>query len=345
MENNSGKTGVKKGCLWTVIVLQGLLLILVLIVIIGVMSVGKAMKNIAAGEALGEDEYPALEETWSSGSGKTKVVLIPLRGLITLEQEAGFFRSDAASASMVLSSIRRATHDPEVKAVILDIDSGGGSITASDVIYNALLEFKAAQQGRKVVAIFGDIAASGAYYVALPADKIIAHPTTITGSIGVLIQVLNIKGLGEKVGVKDVTIKSGRNKDLLNPFEDISEEQRAMLQEVIDEMHDRFVSLVSASRRMSKEEVADLADGRIFTASMAKDLGLVDQIGYWRDAVSAAAQLLKVDKVKVYRYEREFSLSTLLKGAQMTPPRSQLQFDSTDIRFLYLWQAITGGTK
>ena len=143
---------------------------------------------------------------------------------------------NASSASAALRAIKRATHDPDVEGILLEVDSGGGGITASDILYESLQEFRDADTDRVVVAIFGDVAASGAYYISLAADHIIAHPTTITGSIGVLMQSINARQLGEKIGVHDVTIKSGKNKDILNPLQDLTEEQRALLQGIVDDL-------------------------------------------------------------------------------------------------------------
>lgn len=328
----------RRGCLWAVIILQSLALLVVLLIAVGTALVGMSLNRPTASRRMGKDEYPVLKEIWSYGSGDTKVIRIPLQGMIFLGGDNGLFSSIANSSVIALKSIRRATHDPDVRAIILEIDSGGGGITASDIIYKALLDFKAAAKKRKVIAVFGDTAASGAYYIAVASDHIVAHPTTITGSIGVLMQTLNVRGLGEKIGVKDVTIKSGKNKDILNPFGELTEEQKAMLQGVVDEFYERFISLVVDGRNLSEEAVRELADGRIFTASSALKLGLIDQIGYWEDALIEAARLLGVDDIKVYRYQEEFSFSDVLKGFQMWNPASGLLRKASHTRLLYLWQ-------
>jgi len=287
---------------------------------------------------MGEDESPAMNEVWAWGKGDTKVVMISVRGMIMLDEEESFFGTRLSSASSALNAIRRATHDPEVRAIILDIDSGGGGITASDVIYEALKKFKAAQKGRHVVALMNDVAASGAYYIALASDRIVAHPTTITGSIGVLMQSFNFKELALKIGVKDVTIKSGANKDMLNPLEELSDAQRLMLQQIVDQLHSRFVRLVAQNRKLPEAKVRDLADGRIFTADQAQALGLIDEIGYFQDAVDTTASLLSVDHVKVYRYERERSFSDFFKVQMNANPLSAwLSKPAPETRLLYRW--------
>jgi len=286
---------------------------------------------------MGADEFPDLKEVWAYGSGDTKVVSIPLHGMIMLGENDGGFFSSINSAQMALLSIHRATHDPDVRALLLRVDSGGGGITASDVLYKALLDFKASDPRRRVIAVFGDVAASGAYYVALAADHIIAHPTTITGSIGVLIQTFNAQELGQKIGIKDITVKSGKNKDILNPLGEFTEEQRAMLQELVDELHGRFVELVAEGRKLSPDSVRALADGRIYSATQALELGLVDELGYWEDGIANAARLLGVDEVKVYRYEQEFSLSAFFKSFQNFNPVQRFLRQTSQPRLMYLW--------
>ena len=327
----------RHGCLWAIIILQALVLAAGVATVIGIGMVSLLFREVES-PRVGVDESPELTEVWSCGAGDVKVVRIALHGMIVLGQEEGFLSSTVGSADQALRAIHRATHDSEVKALILEVDSGGGGITASDVIYKALLDFKKAQRGRKIVAVFGDVAASGAYYVSLASDCIVAHPTTITGSIGVLIQTLNLKGLGEKVGIKDVTIKSGANKDILNPFGEMTAEQRQLLQGLVDELHSRFVSLVAQGRKLPEDQVRAFADGRIFSASKAMDLGLVDQIGYWEDAMAKTSDLLGARSIKVYRYEQGFSLSAFLKSVETWDPVSNLLLSRPQTRLLYLWQ-------
>ena len=283
----------------------------------------------------GIDEFPDFDEIWSCGQGSNKVVRIPIHGMIMLGDSGSLFRP-GSSAGLALQGIRRATLDKDVEAIILDINSGGGGITASDIIYEALLDFKQAQSGRRIVALCGDTAASGAYYIALAADHIIVRPTTITGSIGVLVQSINFRELGMKHGIKNVTIKSGANKDILNPLSDFTEEQQALVQAVVDSLYDRFVGLVAKHRNLPDADVRALADGRIFTAADALRLGLVDETGYWKDAMTRTAEVLNVDNIIVYRYESSFSFKDLLKAASTIEPRAWLGLDR-ETRLQYRW--------
>jgi protease-4 len=288
----------------------------------------------------GIDEVPALKAVWSYGHGSTKVARIGIRGVLMEDAPAGFFVMPGP-VHAALTRIRAATEDPEIEAIILEVDSPGGGITACDLIYKALIDFKERYPKRKIVALLGDVAASGGYYVAAAADYIIAHPTTLTGSIGVLLSSLNVKELGEKIGVKLVTIKSGENKDILSPFGTLTEAQREVLQKLIDEMHDRFVMLVAKGRPdLSKDEVRLLADGRIFTGAKALEYKLVDEIGYWNNAVAKTCELLGVEDVRVLRYTEEFSLSSFLRGIQPVKLSSRSLVEQTQARMMYIWQIL-----
>jgi len=283
------------------------------------------------------DEYPTYEEEWSYGSGEVKVVRMQLTGIITRESEGGLFNIPADRIEELIRSIRAAQNDEDVMAIILEVDTPGGGITPSDEIYNELLNFKNSQDGRKVVIFMRDLAASGGYYVSMAGDWLMAEPTTIVGSIGVIMQTLNWKVLSEKVGISDTTIKSGANKDMLNPFRESKPEEISMLQEMIDLMHARFKSIVSSGRGISEEDLSTLADGRIFTADQALELNLIDQIGYWDDVVDKTAELLGEESVKVVRYHQQESFWKLFAGIKQpfSVPVSGLQQAP---KLQYLWK-------
>jgi protease-4 len=290
------------------------------------------------GMAYGEDEMPRMREIWSSGSGDTKVARIRLDGVIMLGEER-FGGEGEGSAATALRAIRRATRDEDVGAILIEIDSPGGGITASDVVYHALQEFRASRGGRLVVALLDDTAASGGYYVALAADRIVAHPTTLTGSIGVLMKSLNLRELAGKIGVRNVTIKSGDNKDLLNPLGEMSPDQLAMLQQVVDALHGRFVRLVAENRELPEDDVRALADGRVFLAADARAAGLIDEIGYAADADAALAELMKTDDLCFVRYEEESSFFELFRAPRLFGGAAMQQLlRRGETRLLYQWE-------
>lgn len=308
-----------KGCLWAVVaaiaIPVGLIAVAGLALVTWVWHFGLGAHPA---DETGVDERPALTSVWSFGKGETQVVRIPVQGVISRDFATGFF-SSADPVETVLRQIRAAAGDPQIRGIILEIDSPGGEVTACDEIYHELMLFKQSDPGRVIVAVFGDLAASGGYYIACAANRIVAQPTTITGSIGVLISAMNFQGLGEKLGVRDTTIKSGDNKDLFNPLKEMSPEQKALIQQIVDSIHGRFIGLVAEGRNRPVDEIAPLADGRIFTASAALEAGLVDELGYWREAVRATSKLLGVSEIKVLRYEEHFSWSSFLRATAEWP--------------------------
>jgi len=271
------------------------------------------------------------------GEGEEKIVLIPIRGLITFSEGRSIWERESLGRQVV-DRLRAAGEDPGVKAVVLLIDSPGGGITASDVIYQQVREL--GESGKAVVALFEDLAASGGYYVACPSDWIVAHPTTVTGSIGVILQTLNLEVLMEKIGVRDVTIKRGEEKDVLSPFRDLTPAEREMLEGVIDEMYRRFLDVVAEGRDLDEEGLAAVAGGSIFTGTQALDRGLVDEIGYRQDAIERARELAGLEEATVIEYRRVYSLFDLFRGRFSQGPAG---FDFSEIfqprnpRLLYLW--------
>ncbi len=306
-------------------------------VIIGLVLIA-SIGSSGANYSKGVDEHPDMQAVWSYGSGDKQVARIGVRGPIMRDMRSTPFGPAYGSAELVMRQIRAAKNNPDIDGIILELDSPGGGITASDMIYEELMSFKRKKPGAVVVALMEDLAASGAYYVAMPADHIIAHPTTLTGSIGVMISTFNIKELAQKVGVTNVTFASGENKGMLSPFEDMTPEQNRLIQEVVDEMHTRFVQLVAESRQLPEEEVRKIADGRVFTSSKAIEYGLVDEQGYWDDAVKKTAQLLGVQKVKVMRYEQEFSLTSLLTSMQQVDMTLSSLLHGNQPQMMYIWK-------
>ncbi len=178
----------------------------------------------------------------------------------------------------------------EVKAIVLDINSPGGSVGAVQELHSAIRRVRE-EKKKPVVALLGDVAASGGYYLAVGCDKVVAHPGSLLGSIGVIFNTMNVEGLLAKIGVKSQPIKSGRFKDIGSPVRPMTPEERQMLQDLIDDAYGQFFAAVLAGRRIPEEELRTLADGRIFTGRQAKPLGLVDELGDSRDAIALAGKL------------------------------------------------------
>jgi protease-4 len=200
--------------------------------------------------------------------------------------------------------IRSLAETKGVKAIVLDINSPGGSVGAVQELYSQILRVRK-EKRIPVVALFGDVSASGGYYIAAACDKIVAHPGTLTGSIGVIFSVSNLEGLFRKIGFKTEPIKSGRLKDIGSPARPMTPEEREILQALIDDAYGQFVAAVSLGRKMPKERVRALADGRIFSGRQALEVGLVDFLGDSTDALELAGKLVGIKGRPQIKRERE----------------------------------------
>ncbi len=286
-----------------------------------------------------------LQEKVVSGSGVDKIALIEVTGFISEEKQTGLIEKPDM-VSRIKEELDLAAKDDTVKAILLRVNSPGGTITASDLIYHEILQFKK-KTGKKVIVSILDVGASGAYYIAMAADQIMAHPTTVTGSIGVIMMHVNLEGLMEKVGVSAEAIKSGSLKDLGSPVKPLSSEARGVLQGVIDNMYDRFLSVIATGRKnLTPDQIKILADGRIYTASEAQESGLIDSIGYLDDAIELTKTEAGIGEAKVIFYTRqEGTKNNIYSQAFQQPekpfsvwginPKQLLQGGSA--QFLYLW--------
>lgn len=284
------------------------------------------------------DANPSFNEIWSYGDGEAKAVRIAIDGVIFREQTGGLFSEPVDKVELIKQQILAARVDDDVDALILEINSPGGSVTASDEIYAELMRFKKSREGRLILVYMKDLAASGGYYAAAAGDWLIAEPTSVIGSIGVIMQALNIKDLSEKIGLSDTTIKSGANKDLLNPFHEVNPEHVTLLQGLVDNMYSRFYTIVKESRGMSDEQLEPLADGRVFTSDGALDNGLIDQVGYWDDVLLKLNELLGHDSVKIIRYETEPGFWEAFLDARLPSLSTRSFIDAQTPRMLYLWK-------
>jgi protease-4 len=212
----------------------------------------------------------------------------------------------------VIEELKKYSKDNSIKAIVIRVDSPGGGVAPSQEIYEEILKIK---EKKKIVVSMGSVAASGGYYISSPADKIVANAGTLTGSIGVIMEIPNVSGLMEKIGVKTQVIKSGKHKDIASVFKSLSPEDKLILQAVLDDVHDQFIQAVSDARGMKFEDIKKLSDGRIFTGRMAKKLGLVDELGNLQDAIMLAGKLtgIKGEPDVVYKKEK-YGFLDMLRG-------------------------------
>lgn len=202
--------------------------------------------------------------------------------------------------------------DQSIKAIVLRVDSPGGAVAPSQEIYE---EVRKAVSKKKVIVSMGSVAASGGYYIASPATRIVSNPGTLTGSIGVIMEIPNIEGLLNKIGVKTEVIKSGKHKDIASVFKGMSKEERIILQGVLDDVHEQFIKAVAEGRKMLPDDVKKLADGRIFTGKQAVAVGLVDELGNLEDAIQVAAKLAGIKgEPEVVSKKEKFSIIDILRG-------------------------------
>ncbi len=249
------------------------------------------------------DASDPLKEFVLEGREDGKVLVIPVHGIISDIPKKGVLADQPSMLQEIVSRLKLAEADPEVKAVLFKIDSPGGAVTASDILYNEIKSFKA-RTGIKVTAMIMNIAASGGYYIALPADLIMAHPTSITGSVGVIFLQPKFYELMDKIGVGISANTSGENKDMGSPFRKTSDAEERIFQHLTDTLGQRFMDLVKQHRKIDEAAAADIRTARIYLAEDARQQGLIDGIGYLDEAIDRTRALAGLDEdcqVVVYR--------------------------------------------
>ena len=293
----------------TGIFIFSIILNVVLIMIIIVISVSQKSKL-----SFQNKDIAYKKEYIKGNSSKSKsFVIIDINGVISENQSDGFhdFASKESMVEGVKNRLKLIEKTPDVKGIILLINSPGGTVTASDMIYHEVKKFKE-EHSLPIITYIKDIGASGAYYVASSTDYIISYPTAITGSIGVIIYNFNFKNLMDKYGVRYIAIKSGKHKDLISPFKEIDPEEVKWMQGIVNELLERFVDIVKLNREnLSMQQVRNLADGRVYTASMAKKVGLIDEVGYFDDALKYLEKITDVKSYSVYRYVKQKQFKSL----------------------------------
>ncbi|MBN1489504.1 MAG: signal peptide peptidase SppA [Phycisphaerae bacterium] len=292
------------------------------------------------------DETVVLSE---GGLAPPKIALIDVSGLLLNAPEPKLLCEGEHSVSLFTENLRKAVHDDSVRAIVIRINSPGGSVTAADLMYQEILRVRNhPKHAKPVVAIIMDLGASGGYYAACACDKIIACRTSVVGSIGVIMQLLNVRGTFDKIGMDAVTIKSGEMKDAGSPFRHMTDAERAVFQGLIDEFYDRFVSIVATGRpNLTEAKVREFSDGRVWTASQALELGLIDGIGTLHEAIGLAKEMAGLSRVRVVTYHRPLAWKpTVYAEAPAGPASSQFNVLNVNMAgrllnpqpmFMYLW--------
>jgi protease-4 len=268
------------------------------------------------------------------------VAMVRVEGTLVSGKEEDWLLSDSGNvySESIIEQLQRADSSPSVKAIVLRVNSPGGGVVASDEIYHALLELET-----PVVVSMSEVAASGGYYISCGADEIVANPTTLTGSIGVIGTSPNLEGLLDKIGIQVTVIKSGDMKDALSPFREPTEEELEYYQKIIDEAYAQFVGIVAEGRGLPPDQVREIADGRVYTGLQALELGLVDELGNFPEAIDLAAELGGIEgEPQVIDYGGPPSLMDILLGAvrRLSPPVSVDEFLGIEqhftIKYLYV---------
>ena len=297
-------------------------------------------------------ETKPLEERVLEGEGKPKILLVDLDGVISLREEKDILKARTIPSKVAFfrEALLKAEADPEISGVILRINSPGGSVAASDMIYHEIMSFREKKK-IPVHSYIMELGASGGYYVASAADRIIASPTAIIGSIGVIAMKFNVEGLLSKLGVSEETYKSGPKKDFWSPFRPTTPEEKKMFQDIIDRLYDRFVDVVRSNRQnlLTEQEVRALADGRVFVSTEALGAKLVDQVAYLDETIAGMKKGLNIKQAKVITYVRPKTFKSNIYSEYSEMPLMGPQVVNlisvnagelslfSGVRFMYLW--------
>jgi protease-4 len=286
-----------------------------------------------------------LREKTVQGTAGEKILLLDVSGIIAEKPGSGPFGTSEDIVARIKEELTMAAEDGQIKALVLRINSPGGTVTASDVIYHEVTAFKARRRV-PVVAVIMDMGASGGYYVAASADRIVAHPTSVTGSVGVIMLRVNAEGLLQKIGVEAGAIKSGAKKDIGSPFRPMSDDEREIFQAMINGFQSRFLEVVTKGRpALPPDRLKLIADGRVLTGPQAVQVGLADQVGYLDDGITAAKQLAGLTDARVVIYTRPGAYKHNIYS-QSPGPSTLEALANLDVmglvrggtpQFLYLW--------
>ena len=263
------------------------------------------MDEIAS--ASGTEFYETVLEP---GSGSNRIALLTVDGTIQNTGSAGLFATETYNHAFFMQQLEQVKADDSVSAIVLSVNTPGGGVVESAEIHRKLVEIQ--QETEKPIYVsMGSMAASGGYYISAPADKIFVTKETLTGSIGVIMQGVNYGELAEKYGVEFVTIKSGKYKDIMSATREMTETERGMLQEIIDDSYEGFVDVIEEGRNMTEQEVKKVADGRILNGRQAIEAGLADEYGFLEDTVAAIKADYRLENAEVFQYGYSPSFSSL----------------------------------
>ncbi len=282
-----------------------------------------------------------------SGWVSDRIAIIDINGVIMNATETSLLSEGEHFVSLVVEKLNAAANDRRVKAVILRINSPGGSVTASDILYSEIRNFRK-KTGKPVIAYFQDVAASGAYYLACATDKIVAEETTITGSIGVIMLMVDLSGTMSKLGIEAEAIKSGPMKDAGSPFREMRPEERAVFQSLVNDFYERFVHVVEQSRcELSHDQVLTLADGRVYSAPQALEARLIDRIATLPETIGLAKEMANIDKAHVVLYHRPLDWRPTIYAQRPAASSTTINLLNIDLpqnwtrhpTFMYIWNA------
>lgn len=319
---------------------------IVMSLLLGV-STGCNMPSLLIKPVSNTNELEEITVENGKGLSSSKIAIIEVEGmLMNAMAGGGFFGPEENKLSLFTQQLEKAERDGGVKAVVLRINSPGGTVTCSDTMYQMIKKFRE-ETKKPVIADTQEVCASGAYYIACGADRIVAHPTSVIGSIGVIFETFELSGAMEKLGVTSTAIKSGELKDMGSPFKPLDPQAKAVMQGMVDEYYARFVGVVSENRRLSQAApIKTLTDGRVFSGETAQKLGLVDQVGLLPDAIELAKQMAKAQGAKVIMYKRPYGYGGSIYASSPAPmPRADvMKLELPDVGvalprgFYYLWR-------
>ncbi len=323
MEENT-KKGLMMGCITSIVIMIiciFAILTLFATMMRGCVEVTSEMPETAniTGTQTEPEKESNFKKIWIAGQGDStspKVLRIKISGIIMPTSKKSVFDiEEDTSSGTALLKIKAAIKDKSIRGLWLDVNTPGGAVTESDILYAVINDFKTASSNRFVFVHMGDMCCSGGYYISAPADYIMAHPTTITGSIGVMMGGINAAELAKKIGIQSVTIASSNNKSLLDPLKEVDSTHVEILRKPILQMYERFLSIVSKGRKIPIDTLRPLADGRIFSAEDAKANLLIDGIGYEKDAMEKVLSLTGSKTMRVYKYQDQPNLKKLFSSS------------------------------